>query len=130
MREKKMWPHPLELKTLHEMGTRILADNAYTLPLEIRDGRGRRTAAAASYMSSGVLWMPRMYRSVPILLHELAHLLVPRSFVAHGPEFCRMLIRLVERYMGQEEAAWLLEAYQAEDVQTVPLLFPSMAKGA
>jgi len=77
--------------------------------VRIKDGRGTRHAYSAydQRRHSVLFSFPRWSRSLPVLLHEIAH---PASLrrhglvAAHGPEFAAAYLCLVERHLGA--AAW------------------------
>lgn len=64
----------------------------------VADGRGCRWARGGV----GKITIPLWARSRWIVLHELAHSLTSRRHAAHGPEFCRNYLELVERFLGFE----------------------------
>ncbi len=84
--------------------------------VRIKDGRGTRHAYSAyDPRRRGVLFsFPRWSRSLPVLLHEIAH---PASLrrhglvAAHGPEFAAAYLSLVERHIGTEAHERLHEAF-------------------
>lgn len=51
-----------------------------------------------------------------VILHEIAHVATPDDN-GHGREFARFYLLLVRRWLGQEAAAGLREAYAAEGVK-------------
>ena len=72
--------------------------------VDVTDGRGRRTPCAYSYR----ICLPTGSRTRAIVLHELAHCMVQQSFhwswitvAAHGPEFMRVYMWLLQRYHQQ-----------------------------
>ena len=92
------------------------------LDVEVRDGRGYRIATAYPRFRSagsvtGLLQMPRWSRFERIVLHELAHLLVPGNYAWHGPEFAGVLLALVRQYMGEEAWKSLRTCYQLRRVR-------------
>ncbi|MEZ5848208.1 MAG: hypothetical protein R3C70_15780 [Geminicoccaceae bacterium] len=64
-------------------------------PPEVTDGRGRRHACG----SRAVIKLPRWARTKAVVLHECAHGLAAD---AHGPEFVRVYIGLLETFAGFE----------------------------
>ena len=62
----------------------------------------RRRAAAHARTYSHAIYVPLDLLNRTTLLHEVAHLLVPRS--NHGPGFCAALIDLWERELGIDRA--------------------------
>ncbi len=90
--------------------------------VRIKDGRGTRHAYSAyDQRRHGVLFsFPRWSRSVPVLLHEIAH---PASLrrhglvAAHGPEFAAAYLALIARHVGDEDRARLAEAFARHRVR-------------
>jgi putative metallohydrolase (TIGR04338 family) len=72
--------------------------------ITVHDGRRRRRAGG----SIGNIWMPRWSRSVGVILHEVAHGLADTFGYAHGPEFCRTFVQLVE-VVADRHTAMLFE---------------------
>lgn len=66
--------------------------------VNVKDGRGRRTACAFKYRYAGELRMPRWSRTELIICHELAHLLTPEGVPEHGREFCKNFLSLLDRW--------------------------------
>ena len=81
----------------------------------VEDGRARRSAAA-SY-SRWAIYLPHYYRERATILHQLAHLLNRRRGAVHGPEFCALLLELVKRFMGPEDAAKLKAEFKRTKVK-------------
>ncbi|MFN2503864.1 MAG: hypothetical protein ABR540_06490 [Acidimicrobiales bacterium] len=75
---------------------------------EVRPGHGHRRATASQ---SGVLQFPIWSRSELVVLHEVAHCLVPVTSAAHGPEYAGVLISLVRRHMGPGPGQALEETF-------------------
>ncbi|MCA8959740.1 MAG: DUF2786 domain-containing protein [Planctomycetes bacterium] len=69
-----------------------------------RDGRGRRHACSNESWFGGEVRLPKWSRSQLIVLHELAHLCVPKGEAAHGPVFAREYIDLVRTFLSPEAA--------------------------
>ncbi len=62
--------------------------------------------------------LPRVGRTEPIVLHELAHLLVSSPAVApHGPEFAAGELALVDHRLGASAAAALASSFAAHRVR-------------
>ncbi|MGV6826564.1 MAG: hypothetical protein ACWA5Q_06285, partial [bacterium] len=70
----------------------ILCRSLTDLHITIKDGRGRRHAAATR--AGNAIFLPRWARTVPIVCHEVAHLL---SNDKHGPEFVAQYCLLLEK---------------------------------
>lgn len=84
--------------------------------LEVLDGRGRRKAGGWSGWRPGIT-LPRWSRTRPIVLHEIAHAVQPPGTAAHGPEFCRLYLDLVGRWIGPEAAATLRQSMRQGGVR-------------
>jgi hypothetical protein len=69
-------------------------------PPNVTDGRGRRHACG----SREVIKLPRWARTRPVVLHECAHGLAPDR---HGPEFVKVYVSLLVRFMGLDRASLL-----------------------
>jgi putative metallohydrolase (TIGR04338 family) len=93
----------------------------------VTDGRARRRGSA----SGGSIAMPVWTRSRYYLLHELAHVLYPRTLERgagvrfwskmpgawHGWEFCSRYLLLVRHFLGAEAHAALRDAFKANRVR-------------
>ena len=69
----------------------------YSIPVEVLDGRGRRKACA---IGMRVIKLPKWARYESVILHELTHLVIHSRFgymvAAHGTEFAKMLLLMVQ----------------------------------
>lgn len=66
----------------------------------------------------GVIRLGHWARSEAVMIHELAHNLVPMpKYAAHGPEFAGVMLFLVRQIFGKEEATKLREAYKKYGVR-------------
>lgn len=91
-------------------------------PVRVKDGRGTRHAYSAyDTRRHGVLFsFPRWSRTLPVLLHEIAH---PASLrrhgmvAAHGPEFAAAYLCLVERHLGAAARDCLGAAFARQRVR-------------
>lgn len=85
---------------------------------EYRDGRGRRSAYAEGGYAIGV---PRSLRSRWVVLHELSHVIVQRTFhpepAWHGWEFADVYLQLVWCVLGKEAHNGLRDAFRANGVR-------------
>jgi len=72
----------------------------------VADGRGCSNAKGGRWR----ITLPRWARTVPIVLHELAHPLTPHPAAPHGPEFVRLFIDLLVRYDEGDKAELLRTA--------------------
>jgi hypothetical protein len=85
--------------------------------------RGQRRALA---YSSHKISLPLWARQRPVVLHELAHRLVPTG-EAHGPRFVAVLIGLLARHAGyraedlMQKADGLGVKYHVRSIGTVPV---------
>jgi putative metallohydrolase (TIGR04338 family) len=78
-------------------------------------GRGQRRAIAFSTRLVQ-LEMPKWSRQRQVLLHELAHCLIPDNLAAHGREFAGVYLFLVRQVMGDEAWATLQSSFRAHRV--------------
>jgi len=83
----------------------------------VKDGRGRRRAAAHVSLDAPAIMMPRWSRSELVTLHELAHIVTPATAPAHGPRFARLYLCLVDAYMGRKAGQDLLRAYAKHRIE-------------
>jgi len=82
--------------------------------IRVGDGRGRRSAGSVG----GEIRIPRAARTVPTILHELAHEWVRDPTTAiHGPEYAGAFLQLVEEFIGGGAAAILRIAYLEHGVR-------------
>lgn len=82
----------------------------------VTDGRRARAAMARH---DGTIRLPKWSRNRPVILHELAHHLRPKDTAAHGPEFCRTFLNLMERFLP-ERASDLEAAFEDGGCQVSP----------
>lgn len=83
-------------------------------PPTVADGRGRRRGGHVGRE----LRMPRMTRTKPYLLHELAHHLTHRSDRAsHGWEYAECMLYLVRVFLGLGASKTLEATYKAHRVK-------------
>jgi putative metallohydrolase (TIGR04338 family) len=83
---------------------------------EVRDGRGRRSAAGCAGFST----MPTWSRNEAIVLHELAHTICQREHgdaSGHGWQFCSIYLTLTLHAMGREAHDVLKAAFKANRVK-------------
>ena len=81
--------------------------------IRVGDGRGRRSAGSVG----GEIRVPRSSRTVPTILHELAHEWIRDPATAvHGPEYAGAFLALVEEFIGADAAGFLREAYRQQRV--------------
>lgn len=100
---------PIELEKIREFIAWAWEDFYQTLPPHVKDGRAARRATGSSFQIS----LPRWARSPMIILHELAHAM---SHDKHGPEFVRVFISLLVRYLGMNESE-LIKSAKASGVK-------------
>lgn len=87
--------------------------------LYLKDGGGTRSARGGWYgpQTGAMLSLPLWSRNRLVILHELAHGLVPNPKQSHGWEFCQGLLRLVLLVEGREAHDRLKAAFKAERVR-------------
>ncbi len=89
--------------------------------IEVRDGRARRSACAVG----NVIKMPTGMRHESVVLHEVAHVLTPFKYAAHGPEFAGVLLTLVGHEMGPDAHNALRASFRAGGVKVSQKAIPS-----
>lgn len=97
------WAYKQGLTTIHH-------------PPTLKDGRGTRLARGGPYSVN----LPRWARTYTTVLHELSHSLVGAQNVAwHGPEFAKLLLRLMRRWhpLRQEASDALRAEYKQNHVR-------------
>ncbi len=94
-------------KLLADAGTR-------SVTIEIADGRGTRAARGGH----GFLNLPRWARTLPVILHELAHVSAP--WAGHHWPFAAAYLTLVARFLGAAERDALKAAFKAHRVRFTP----------
>jgi putative metallohydrolase (TIGR04338 family) len=84
-----------------------------------KDGRGRSHAGAwTDWSGQSFVALPAGWaRSKAVVLHELAHHLVPEEAAAHGKEFAGSLVALLERFGDPGSVDELKAAYAAQRVR-------------
>jgi hypothetical protein len=83
-------------------------------------GERRHGASAVGSRADVERWpsvTPAPLASVPIILHELAHMGIPRALAPHGREFARLQLRLLARWVSPEVAAIFRERYAERRVR-------------
>lgn len=80
----------------------------------VKDGRGRSSASGGT---SGRLNLPLWSRSRYVILHEMAHVLTPYQYAAHGPEYAGVLLSLIHHILGAEQAAKLRASFKENRVR-------------
>ena len=85
----------------------------------LRPGNGARTAYFSDTDGDQAITLPRRYRTKGIVLHELAHWALhdQPDLPSHGATFARLVLDTTEEFCGEERAATLAAAYQAERVR-------------
>jgi putative metallohydrolase (TIGR04338 family) len=84
--------------------------------IDVRDGRGRRSACA---FNKHTIALPRWARTDVFVLHELTHTVVNFNYTKvadHGREFAKEFLGLVKRFMGKECYLILKESYKKNHV--------------
>lgn len=82
--------------------------------VQVKDGRGTTRAQAYGRMAIG---LPRGMRSKWVILHELAHTLVPYPRPGHGRRFVQVYIDLVHRFLGKEYAQSMRKAFREDGLK-------------
>lgn len=83
--------------------------------VEVHDGRGCRRA----WGGPGGVTLPVWARTKPVILHELAHVMVGTG-VGHSWMFCRAYIELSASFIGREEADRLEAHLKVAGCRTMP----------
>lgn len=81
--------------------------------VDVKSGKGARGGIKG-------ISLGKWARCEAVILHELAHNLVPRSVpnaAAHGPEFAGVFHYLVQQVMGREEASKLKASFKENRVR-------------
>jgi len=89
--------------------------------VNVKSGKGARGGI-------GGISLGKWARCEAVILHELAHNLVPRSSpyaAAHGPEFAGVFHYLVQQVMGKEEALKLKASFKENKVRMNRKAIPS-----
>lgn len=73
------------------------AAGAFRMP-ELTDGRGSRCGCA--FPGLWKIRLPIYARRPYYVIHELAHLLQPRTSAWHGPEFVRVYLAMLQAVLG------------------------------
>lgn len=94
--------------------------------IEVRDGRGRRRAAA---FGTYAITLPRWARNTTTVLHEIAHCLTPRD-PGHGAEWARCYLMLVQHFLGRAAAAALRASFKAHGVRYARAAHPAARSAA
>ena len=122
------WPGQEHFVTVSEMQSyvdRLIASAWFQRrwkirAVEVRDGRGRRSAASND--RGGYITMPVGMRYEEVVLHEIAHQIVGRTIghrnvQAHGREFCQVLLELVGHKLGADAKRALKSEFQRRKVK-------------
>lgn len=78
--------------------------------------RFKSYGSATGYTNSHIC-LPPWSRNPRVMLHEIAHVLTPSRYAAHGPEFAAMFVTLVELELGKEAARKLRDSFVANKVR-------------
>ena len=106
MKNQKMEFPTLSLDEIERQAKFMLESRRIFKPVLIRDGRGHRRATAHDGLWA-TLTFPVWSRTLPIVIHEVAHIIGKDR---HGPAFCRASLCLVRDYLGLTQAS-LLQTY-------------------
>lgn len=85
--------------------------------VKVKDGRGRRSACGRMYSISLPVWA----RDRGVILHELAHSAMARKHpraATHGPEFCKIFLMLVKRWLGDDAKRELKACMRTKGVKS------------
>lgn len=86
--------------------------------IHVHDGRGRRRGAHWMEIDGSHVTIPRACRTIPYLLHELAHATSHNGKRApHGWQFAHDLLLLTGHVMGEDRMVKLRQAFRAEHVK-------------
>lgn len=90
--------------------------------IEVTDGRRRRNAAAQRFEThtweiKGVIKMPKWSRIEIVILHEIAHVVTPNHFAAHGLEFATNFLALTKHALGVDAYNRLRARFLAKGVK-------------
>lgn len=69
--------------------------------IEVRPGAGQRRALAFPHRR--IISMPRWSRRKGIIIHEIAHLVVPTNVASHGWEFCSEYLAILRHFLGKAD---------------------------
>lgn len=88
------------------------------LGVDLLDGRGSRNGRAHSPMFCVPrIHLPKVCRTLPVLCHELAHVVTPNDKTAHGWQFALNYLRLVGHVLGQHRQLGLRESFRKHRVR-------------
>ena len=85
----------------------------YPTYIEVHPGKRRRNACARG----NAIYMPLWSRTEFVILHEMAHCANRLGGASHGPEFTRIHLELVKRWMGKEHADKLKANFKVKKVK-------------
>lgn len=88
--------------------------------VRFKDGRGRRHAGGhrdPQLNGGSFITIPRGLRYRWVVCHELAHVVTPNRFAAHGREFAANYLDIVRYALGREAKAALLAQFKAAGVK-------------
>ena len=89
-----------------------------TCHIEVVAGKGARGG-------NGIIRLAKWARNEAVILHEIAHNLVPNRYAAHGPEFAGVMLFLVKQVMGKEHGDKLRASYKQYRVKSNRKALPS-----
>ncbi len=96
----------------NSFGMDVCVDN-----IEVRDGRGRRRATGfRTEYKKGVIKLPRQFRNMLIILHEIAHV-IQTQLPYHGPQFARIYLDLAQAFAEKKVAGNLENAFKRNRVK-------------
>lgn len=80
--------------------------------VNVQDGRGSSRSRAIP--EEWTIRIVKQHRNRLVVLHELAHLVTPSRFAAHGPEFTAHYLGLVRRFLGSRTSQRLRHALEKQ----------------
>lgn len=84
----------LLVQKMYQWGKENISESVtYYSRIEIRDGRGRRSAAS----NGRIIWLPKFARSRMVVAHEVAHSLAGYDD-GHGERFVAIYLQLVKKF--------------------------------
>jgi putative metallohydrolase (TIGR04338 family) len=96
------------------IGKKWFKENFRITSVKVHPGKGRRNAGGTAYGYQAQLWLPRWARNEYVILHELAHGIVPNG--RHGARYAGVYIYLVEKVLGEELAYELRNEFNKGNV--------------
>lgn len=95
--------------------------------VNVLPGKGNRASGDRLAMPQrngeffGIVWLRGWSLVASVLMHELAHVVTPRRYSAHGPEFAGNLLLFIRREFGPGKATGLMREFALHGVRYVIL---------